>query len=324
MLPLTTFKPARQPTSRARRIARDRQFVVALGGDGTALFTSWLFQRIAPPVLPFALGSLGFLTNFDFMGCAAATGAALDNGIRVNLRARRRPRGGARGHPWILGDRWLQCTPDEPQSEGDRRGDSPQTTDSESTSEAGDEQDPPEQRTGSLIRPMMQFIRDVWRRFRGIAAQEPMLRYEPWTLARAWRPIPAQQTPHRQPSAGPPATAMTLDESPPKEQDAARIEQSQPLDAAEPRADDSDAARAVAEASADADAGSREEVRSVIEDADEHQDSRRRRSSESGGINPTGRHIYTIVRVAFRVGQPGREQRLMRKREDDSIDMADS
>lgn len=27
---------------------------------------SWLFQRIVPPVLMFALGSLGFLTNFDF------------------------------------------------------------------------------------------------------------------------------------------------------------------------------------------------------------------------------------------------------------------
>ncbi|OBZ68443.1 NAD(+) kinase [Grifola frondosa] len=43
-----------------------QHFVVTLGGDGTVLFTSWLFQRIVPPVLPFALGSLGFLTNFDF------------------------------------------------------------------------------------------------------------------------------------------------------------------------------------------------------------------------------------------------------------------
>ncbi|KAH9924922.1 uncharacterized protein B0H18DRAFT_1085391 [Fomitopsis serialis] len=59
-----------------------------LGGDGTVLFTSWLFQRIVPPVLPFALGSLGFLTNFDFADYAAVMDATLDNGIRVNLRMR--------------------------------------------------------------------------------------------------------------------------------------------------------------------------------------------------------------------------------------------
>lgn len=41
-------------------------FVITLGGDGTVLYASWLFQRIVPPVLSFALGSLGFLTKFDF------------------------------------------------------------------------------------------------------------------------------------------------------------------------------------------------------------------------------------------------------------------
>ena len=41
-------------------------FVVSLGGDGTLLYASWLFQRIVPPVLAFSLGSLGFLTKFDF------------------------------------------------------------------------------------------------------------------------------------------------------------------------------------------------------------------------------------------------------------------
>ena len=52
------------------------------------LFTSWLFQRIVPPVLPFALGSLGFLTNFDFADHQAVMDSAIDNGIRVNLRMR--------------------------------------------------------------------------------------------------------------------------------------------------------------------------------------------------------------------------------------------
>jgi NAD+ kinase len=61
---------------------------VQLGGDGTVLFTSWLFQRIVPPVLPFALGSLGFLTNFDFNDYAGVMDSAIDNGIRVNLRMR--------------------------------------------------------------------------------------------------------------------------------------------------------------------------------------------------------------------------------------------
>jgi hypothetical protein len=59
-----------------------------LGGDGTVLFTSWLFQRIVPPVLPFALGSLGFLTNFDFADYAKTLDKAVDDGIRVNLRMR--------------------------------------------------------------------------------------------------------------------------------------------------------------------------------------------------------------------------------------------
>ncbi|KIJ18967.1 hypothetical protein PAXINDRAFT_69984 [Paxillus involutus ATCC 200175] len=63
-------------------------FVVTLGGDGTVLFTSWLFQRIVPPVLPFALGSLGFLTNFDFADYQGVVDSAIDAGIRVNLRMR--------------------------------------------------------------------------------------------------------------------------------------------------------------------------------------------------------------------------------------------
>lgn len=63
-------------------------FVVTLGGDGTVLFCSWMFQRIVPPVLPFALGSLGFLTNFDFKAYKKVMTSALDDGIRVNLRMR--------------------------------------------------------------------------------------------------------------------------------------------------------------------------------------------------------------------------------------------
>ncbi|TPX72411.1 NAD+ kinase [Spizellomyces sp. 'palustris'] len=67
-------------------------FIITLGGDGTVIYTSWLFQHAqVPPVVPFDLGSLGFLTNFNItnirdvlqrvIGCRGA-------GVRVNLRMR--------------------------------------------------------------------------------------------------------------------------------------------------------------------------------------------------------------------------------------------
>ncbi|OJJ42863.1 hypothetical protein ASPZODRAFT_20142 [Penicilliopsis zonata CBS 506.65] len=63
--------------------------VLTLGGDGTVLFTSWLFQRIVPPVLCFSLGSLGFLTNFEFESYQDHLNAVMgDVGMRVNLRMR--------------------------------------------------------------------------------------------------------------------------------------------------------------------------------------------------------------------------------------------
>ena len=39
---------------------------VTLGGDGTVLFVSTVFQKSVPPTVSFSLGSLGFLTNFNF------------------------------------------------------------------------------------------------------------------------------------------------------------------------------------------------------------------------------------------------------------------
>ncbi|GAA5983098.1 hypothetical protein JCM10908_000154 [Rhodotorula pacifica] len=63
-------------------------FVITLGGDGTVLYTSWLFQQVVPPVIPFALGSLGFLTNFDYADFRPTLDAAIETGVRVNLRMR--------------------------------------------------------------------------------------------------------------------------------------------------------------------------------------------------------------------------------------------
>ncbi|KAK3942197.1 NAD(+) kinase [Diplogelasinospora grovesii] len=63
--------------------------VLTLGGDGTVLFTSWLFQRIVPPVLSFSLGSLGFLTSFEFERYKDHLNRIMgDEGMRVNLRMR--------------------------------------------------------------------------------------------------------------------------------------------------------------------------------------------------------------------------------------------
>lgn len=63
--------------------------VLTLGGDGTVLFTSWLFQRIVPPILSFSLGSLGFLTNFEFSSYKSHLDRVMgEQGMRVNLRMR--------------------------------------------------------------------------------------------------------------------------------------------------------------------------------------------------------------------------------------------
>ncbi|KAF2008418.1 ATP-NAD kinase [Aaosphaeria arxii CBS 175.79] len=62
--------------------------VLALGGDGTVLYASWLFQRIVPPVLAFSLGSLGFLTKFDYSCHQDTLTRVFGDGITVSLRLR--------------------------------------------------------------------------------------------------------------------------------------------------------------------------------------------------------------------------------------------
>ncbi|KAF2863230.1 putative NAD+ kinase [Piedraia hortae CBS 480.64] len=61
---------------------------IALGGDGTVLFASWLFQRVAPPVMAFALGSLGFLTKFDFNQYQLSLPKSFTEGVTISLRLR--------------------------------------------------------------------------------------------------------------------------------------------------------------------------------------------------------------------------------------------
>ena len=64
------------------------EIVVALGGDGTVLYASWLFQRVVPPVMSFALGSLGFLTKFDYDDHQTTLKRAFAEGVTVSLRLR--------------------------------------------------------------------------------------------------------------------------------------------------------------------------------------------------------------------------------------------
>lgn len=64
------------------------QLCICLGGDGTVLYAAWLFQRIVPPVMSFALGSLGFLTKFDYDKYPSILTRAFQEGVTVSLRLR--------------------------------------------------------------------------------------------------------------------------------------------------------------------------------------------------------------------------------------------
>ncbi|CUM65010.1 uncharacterized protein PRCAT00002629001 [Priceomyces carsonii] len=62
--------------------------VLTLGGDGTVLYVSNLFQRVVPPVISFSLGSLGFLTNFKFEKFREKMANVLESGVKAYLRMR--------------------------------------------------------------------------------------------------------------------------------------------------------------------------------------------------------------------------------------------
>lgn len=67
-------------------------FIITLGGDGTVLYTSWLFQQSSVPLLiPFHFGSLGFLTVFHFLHIQAVLEKIIGRhgaGVPVTLRMR--------------------------------------------------------------------------------------------------------------------------------------------------------------------------------------------------------------------------------------------
>ncbi|XP_011705965.1 PREDICTED: NAD kinase-like, partial [Wasmannia auropunctata] len=65
-------------------------FIVCLGGDGTLLYASLLFQQSVPPVMAFHLGSLGFLTPFEFDNFQEQVTNVLEGNAALTLRSRLR------------------------------------------------------------------------------------------------------------------------------------------------------------------------------------------------------------------------------------------
>lgn len=65
-------------------------FIICLGGDGTLLYASSLFQQSVPPVMAFHLGSLGFLTPFEFQNFEQQVTHVLEGHAALTLRSRLR------------------------------------------------------------------------------------------------------------------------------------------------------------------------------------------------------------------------------------------
>merc|ERR1712165_59377 len=65
-------------------------FIVCLGGDGTLLYASSLFQESVPPIMAFHLGSLGFLTPFEIDNFEQQITHVLEGHAALTLRSRLR------------------------------------------------------------------------------------------------------------------------------------------------------------------------------------------------------------------------------------------
>ncbi|XP_058053746.1 NAD kinase-like isoform X1 [Anopheles bellator] len=81
---LITFKDGRDD------LTDKIDFIICLGGDGTLLYASLLFQKSVPPVMAFHLGSLGFLTPFQFDNFQEQVTNVLEGHAALTLRSRLR------------------------------------------------------------------------------------------------------------------------------------------------------------------------------------------------------------------------------------------
>ncbi|PWY98132.1 ATP-NAD kinase [Testicularia cyperi] len=81
---------AADPSEKAA-LAAKTDFVITLGGDGSILHVSSLFDRDAvPPVLSFSMGTLGFLLPYDISSFKEAIRDLIDGNITLLLRMRLR------------------------------------------------------------------------------------------------------------------------------------------------------------------------------------------------------------------------------------------
>jgi len=64
--------------------------IVCIGGDGTILYASTLFQQSCPPVLAMNMGSLGFLCPFNFKDYKEYVKTILRGDVPLLLRNRLR------------------------------------------------------------------------------------------------------------------------------------------------------------------------------------------------------------------------------------------
>ncbi|XP_069753626.1 NAD kinase-like isoform X2 [Narcine bancroftii] len=88
----TSFEPIRQQLSPFREgydeLSGCIDLIICLGGDGTLLYASSLFQTSVPPVMAFHLGSLGFLTPFKFESYRTEVTNVIEGDARIILRSR--------------------------------------------------------------------------------------------------------------------------------------------------------------------------------------------------------------------------------------------
>uniref|UniRef100_A0A8D1UKN3 NAD(+) kinase n=1 Tax=Sus scrofa TaxID=9823 RepID=A0A8D1UKN3_PIG len=69
-------------------ISNQIDLIICLGGDGTLLYASSLFQGSVPPVMAFHLGSLGFLTPFNFENFQSQVTQVIQGNAAIVLRSR--------------------------------------------------------------------------------------------------------------------------------------------------------------------------------------------------------------------------------------------
>ncbi|CAF2575041.1 unnamed protein product [Rotaria sp. Silwood2] len=92
-LPFATDIELKEHAERCHAFDHENDFfkidlIICMGGDGTLLHVSNIFQKSCPPVLSFSMGSLGFLTPFDFKHHEKILNEVVSGNVAVLLRTR--------------------------------------------------------------------------------------------------------------------------------------------------------------------------------------------------------------------------------------------